>query len=513
MLLARLVEASGAVTATRARSAKIAALAALLRELAPDEVRVGVAYLTGELPQGRIGVGYASVFAIDVEPASEASLTLSEVHARFDELAAMKGAGVAARRSAALGAIFSKATHVEQDFLKRLLVGELRQGALEGVMTDAVARAFEVKPELVRRAAMLEGNLARVAEAVRLSGEAALSGFKLELLKPIGPMLAQSANSPAAALEELGPAIFEHKLDGARVQVHKLGDDVRVFTRSLHEVSSRVPELVEAVRVLPARSLILDGEALSLRADGRPQPFQVSMRRFGRKLDDEKLRAELPLSAFYFDALHVDGDDLIDRPALERRDALAGVMPDGSRVPSIVTADSAEASAFLEAALAAGHEGVMAKSGSAPYEMGRRGAAWLKVKRTHTLDLVVLAAEWGSGRRKGTLSNIHLGARDASNESFVMLGKTFKGMTDEMLAWQTERFLQLQIGREGHIVHVKPELVVEIAFDDVQASTQYPGGVALRFARVKRYRPDKSARDADTIDTVRALHDPLSAST
>jgi DNA ligase-1 len=508
MLLGKLVDTSAAVARTRARSAKIAALAELLAGMDGDEVRLGVSYLTGELPQGKIGVGYAAAFSLDVTPAAEGTLSLRELDARLEELKSQRGSGANGRRAEQLGALFAKATLDEQDFLKRLLVGELRQGALEGVMTDAIARAFGVPVELVRRSAMLEGNLARVAESARSGGKTALGGFKLEVLKPVGPMLAQSASNTADALAELGPAIFEHKLDGARVQVHKLEDSVRVFTRSLHDVSSRVPEIVEATAALPARSLILDGEALSLTSEGRPQPFQISMRRFGKKTDDERLRAELPFSAFYFDVLHLDGEDLIDRPALARRDALSALLPERSRVPSIVTAEPEEAAAFLAGALSAGHEGVMAKSQTAPYEMGRRGAGWLKVKRTHTLDLVVLAVEWGSGRRKGLLSNIHLGARDPKDESFVMLGKTFKGMTDEMLAWQTEQFLRLKIGREGHIVHVRPELVVEIAFDGVQVSTQYPGGVALRFARVKRYRPDKKASDADTIDTVQALVEP-----
>jgi DNA ligase-1 len=352
---------------------------------------------------------------------------------------------------------------------------------------------------------MLSGELASVAVAVQARGESGLSEFRLELLRPIGPMLAQTAESAESALAELGSAILEYKLDGARIQVHKADDEVRLFTRSLHDVTARAPEVVALVRALPARSLILDGEVLSLLPDGRPRPFQVSMRRFGTKAADSALRAELPLSPFFFDVLHASGDDLIDRPASERRAALATLLPIELRVPSIVSAEPEQATAFLASALAAGHEGLMAKSLAAPYEAGRRGSGWLKVKQAHTLDLVVLAAEWGSGRRHGKLSNIHLGAREPASGGFVMLGKTFKGMTDAMLAWQTERFLELLVERKGRVVVLRPELVVEVAFDGVQQSSEYPGGLALRFARVRRYRPEKSAAEADTIDTVRRL--------
>jgi DNA ligase-1 len=355
---------------------------------------------------------------------------------------------------------------------------------------------------------MLNGDLAQVAQAVREEGLSALDRFGLVLFRPLAPMLAQSAANVGDAIQTLGAALFEHKLDGARVQVHKDDDRVAVYTRSLHEVSARVPEVVELVKSLAARSVVLDGEVLGMRADGRPQPFQVTMRRFGRKDQTEALQRELPLSAFFFDVLHADGDDLVDRPLGARSETLAALVPEASRVPQLTTADPALAERFLADALALGREGVMAKSTGAPYETGRRGAAWLKVKPAHTLDLVVLAAEWGSGRRHGKLSNIHLGARDPATESYVMLGKTFKGMTDAMLAWQTEQFLKLALGREGHIVHVRPELVVEVAFDGVQTSKQYPGGVALRFARVKRYRTDKSASEADTIDSVRRLLTP-----
>jgi len=505
MELARLVETSAAVTATRARSAKTAALADLLGALTPEEVPVGVRYLSGDLPQGRIGLGYAAVFGAHVEPAADASLTLAEVDARLTEIGQAEGAGSNRRRAELLGNLFARATAAEQAFLKRLIVGELRQGALEGIMLDAVARAFHVPPELVRRATMLAGDLAAVATAAARGGAAALGAFRLELLRPLAPMLAQSAAGPGEALESLGSAILEYKLDGARVQLHKLDDEVRLYTRNLHDVTSRAPELVTIARALPARSLILDGEVLSLKPDGRPQPFQVTMRRFGKKLEDANVRAALPLTPFFFDVLHVDGSDVLDRPALERAETLARIVPESSRIPSTVVSEPEEAERFFAAALEAGHEGLMAKAKAAPYEAGRRGAAWLKLKPAHTLDLVVLAVEWGSGRRQGYLSNIHLGARDPANGGFVMLGKTFKGMTDAMLVWQTETFGKLSLGQEGNVVHVKPEIVAEIAFDSLQASTQYPGGLALRFARVKRYRSDKAASEADTIDTVRAV--------
>ncbi len=504
-LLERLVDVSGAVGGTRARTQKVARLAELLRALPANEVALATSYLTGELPQGKIGLGYAAVFGVEASPATHASITLGELHSRLDEIARQSGGGSGRRRAELLGAIFARATAPEQHFLKRLLVGELRQGALEGIMQDAVAQAFQLAPELVRRAAMLAGNLAAVAAAARTEGEAGLKAYGLELFRPLGPMLAQSAAGPNEALEALGSAILEYKLDGARVQVHKRGDDVRIYTRSLNDVTARAPELVEVVRALPVESAILDGEVLSLREGGRPQPFQVTMSRFGAKAQTAELKSQLPLTPFFFDLLHQGGEDLIDRPALARREVLSALVPERFRVPSIVSADPEVASEFLRAALAAGHEGVMAKAENAHYEAGRRGAGWLKVKPAHTLDLVVLAIEWGSGRRQNFLSNIHLGARDPATGGFVMLGKTFKGMTDELLAWQTERFLALECAREGHIVRVRPEVVVEIAFDGVQHSGQYPGGVALRFARVRRYRPDKRADEADTIDTVRRL--------
>jgi DNA ligase-1 len=509
-LLAELVRTSKAVASTAARSKKTALIAEHLRRLDAREVGLAVAYLCGEVPQGRLGVGYSTLADTEVAPATESSLTLSGLDERLSELAACKGGGSARRRTELLGRLFSASTEDEQRFLRHLLVGELRQGALEGVVVEAVASAFELEPDRLRRAVMLNGELAQVAEAVRKEGPSALDRFGLVLFRPLSPMLAQSAANVGEAID-LGAAVFEHKFDGARVQVHKDADRVAVYTRSLHEVSARVPEVVELVKGLRARSVVLDGEVLGMRADGRPEPFQVTMRRFGRKDQTEALRQELPLSAFFFDVLHADGDDLVDRPLTERSETLAAIVPSASRVPRLATGDGALAERFLADALALGREGVVAKSAGAPYEAGRRGAAWLKIKPTHTLDLVVLAAEWGSGRRHGKLSNIHLGARDPATGSYVVLGKTFKGMTDAMLAWQTEQFLKLALGREGHVVHVRPELVVEVAFDGVQTSTQYPGGVALRFARVKRYRTDKSANEADSIDSVRRLLVPGSS--
>jgi DNA ligase-1 len=388
----------------------------------------------------------------------------------------------------------------------RLLHGELRQGALEGVLLEAIARASGLPASDVRRAVMVAGDLGAVAGAALADGVAGLRRFSLELLRPLQPMLADTAEDVDEALASLGEAALEYKIDGARIQVHRAGDEVRVFSRNLREVTPAVPEVVEAVRALPARELILDGEVIALRPDGTPHPFQTTMRRFGRRLDVDRLRQELPLTPFFFDLVYREGEPLIDAPRRERFAALADVAPAGSLVPSVVTADPAAAQAFFEEALARGHEGVMAKATGAPYAAGSRGAAWLKIKSAHTLDLVVLAAEWGNGRRRGWLSNLHLGARDPARQAFVMLGKTFKGLTDEMLAWQTAQFLAREIARDDYVVHVRPELVVEIAFNDIQESPRYPGGLALRFARVKRYRGDKTAAQADTFAMVQEIY-------
>ncbi len=506
MQLAELVATSKDVAATRSRKAKIARLAETLRRLAPDELEIGVSYLAGILPQGRIGLGWALFRDLDAgAPAASPSLTLREVHGAFDEIAAMRGSGSAARRRDRIGALFARATEGEREMIARLVLGELRQGALVGIMVEAVAEACRIDASRVRRAAMLAGSPALVATAALKEGEAGLARFDLTLFAPVLPMLASPSDDVDAAIERLGEAAFELKLDGARVQVHKDGGEVRVYSRRLHDVTSRVPEIVEAVRALGPSQLILDGEAIALREDGTPHPFQTTMRRFGRKLEVEAMRAELPLSSLFFDVLYLDGQPLIDAPARARIAALDAAITIEHRVPRIVTADAGEALRFFDDAITRGHEGLMAKSLDAGSEAGSRGASWLKLKPAHTLDLVVLAVEEGSGRRRGWLSNLHLGARDPKAVGFVMLGKTFKGMTDEMLAWQTKHIGELAIAREGHVVHVKPELVVEIAFNDVQESPQYPGGLALRFARVKRYRTDKRAEEADTIDEVRRI--------
>jgi DNA ligase-1 len=504
--LAELVTASQRVGATASRLAKVAELAALLRRLAPEEIEIAVAYLCGETRQGKLGVGYAALAEARAAGARSASLDLRAVDEALDAIARTKGKGSAGERARRLGGLLARATREEQGFLVRLLVGELRQGALEGVMLDAIAQAAALPVADVRRAAMYAGGLPAVARAALVEGASGLAAFAIRLLQPVQPMLAQPADDLAAALGELGTAALEWKLDGARVQVHKAGRDVRVFTRNLNDVTAAVPELVEAVEPLAARDLILDGETIALAPGGAPQPFQVTMRRFGRKLDVAAMRAELPLSVFFFDCLRRDAEDLADRPALERFAALGDAAPKALVIPRIVTADRAQAQAFFDDAIRRGHEGVMAKALDAPYEAGRRGSSWLKVKRAQTLDLVVLAAEWGHGRRKGWLSNLHLGARDPSSGEFVMLGKTFKGLTDETLAWQTRAFLEREVGRDAYTVYVRPEIVVEIAFNELQASPQYPGGLALRFARVKRYRPDKRPGEADTIDTVRAIY-------
>jgi DNA ligase 1 len=504
MLLAQIAQASSDVAATSSRLAKIDRLATCLRSATPDEVAIAVAYLSGELPQGTIGVGWAAL-RDPASPAETPTLGLLEVDEAVTRLKGISGKGSQAARRRELATLFARATEAEQRLLVGLFLGELRQGALEGVMAEAVAKAADVPVGAVRRAAMFTGDLASIAEIAMREGPSGLDRFRLEPLRPVTPMLAQTAEDVAGALARLGGrASVEWKLDGARIQAHRAGGEVRVFTRNLADISSRVPEIVAAVSGLDVEAIVLDGEAIALRSDGRPEPFQVTMSRFGTKAAaDERSR---PLTAFFFDCLHVDGGDLVDAAARERLGALDAVLPTELAVPRVETDDPERAQAFLDDALARGHEGVMVKSLDAPYEAGRRGAGWLKVKPAHTLDLVALAAEWGHGRRQGKLSNLHLGARDPEHGSFVMLGKTFKGMTDEMLAWQTEHLLGLATAREGHVVHVRPELVVEVAFDGVQTSSRYPGGVALRFARVKGYRPDKSPAEADTIETVRAIN-------
>ncbi|MGI8760294.1 MAG: ATP-dependent DNA ligase [Jatrophihabitantaceae bacterium] len=520
MLLAEVARASAAVGAMSARLDKIARIADALRAAAPDEVATVVSWLAGELPQRQIGVGWAALRETPA-PADEPSLTVTAVDATFGAIGALSGTGSQRNRASLLAGLLAAATADEQIFLRRLLGGDLRQGALLGVMTDAVARAASVPAPDVRRAAMLCGDLAAVGAAALSGGAAALAAFSLQVGRPISPMLAQTATSVDDALARLGgEALFEAKLDGARIQLHRDGDEIAIFTRTLDDVTARLPEIVTALRALPVRSLVADGEAIALRPDGRPHPFQITASRFGRSTDVADASGVLPLRAFLFDVLHLDGADLLDAPGAERLAALDAVVPESERIGRLVTADALSAQEFLDQTLAAGHEGVMAKSLTAPYEAGRRGAGWLKLKPVHTLDLVVLAVEWGSGRRTGKLSNIHLGARDPASGGFLMLGKTFKGMTDVMLAWQTERFLELADGPTGGgppdsegvadgggwVVRLRPEQVVEIAFDGVQRSSRYRGGLALRFARVVRYRDDKRPEEADTIDAVRAFY-------
>ena len=506
MHLDEIAQTSADVAATSSRLAKVGRLADCLARARAGEISIAVAYLSGELPQGTIGVGWASLRDLPSPAEPPPTLDVLEVDRALSRLQAIAGHGSQAARREELARLFASATEQEQRFLGRLLVGELRQGALEGVMIDAVAKAAAIPAAEVRRAAMLAGDLPKIAEVALTRGRDGLAEFRLTPLRPVKPMLAQTADNVADALERVGSAAVEWKLDGARIQVHRVDDEVRVFTRNLADITDRVPEIVDAILTLPAATLVLDGEAIALRADGRPHPFQVTMSRFGTKVPAEDLRQTPPLTAFYFDCLHVDGEDLIDTPARDRLAVLDERLPSSLVVPRVETDDRDAAQRFLEDALARGHEGVMVKALDAPYEAGRRGAGWIKVKPAHTLDLVVLAAEWGHGRRQGKLSNLHLGARDPASGGFVMLGKTFKGLTSLMLDWQTERLLALEERRDGHTVYVRPELVVEVAFDGVQTSRRYPGGVALRFARVKGYRPDKRAEEADTIETVRAIH-------
>jgi DNA ligase 1 len=577
VLLSELVDASAAVAATRSRSAKIERIAALLGHAPVGEVSVAVAFLSGELLQGQIGVGYAAIGEIlraaaalrapgdyqDGAGPQQPVLTLSDVNEAFETIGAVTGSGSQAERRRLLTELFARATDREQEFLVRLLAGDLGQGALEGIMTDAVARAAGVPPDEVRRAHQLGGSLPEVAEAAlggsapseAIAGEAArgdtapsqaaapetapgdtapsqaaapgpghsadraltaLRSFTLRVGRPVRPMLAASAPDVAAGLERISPAAAEWKIDGIRIQAHRSGDDVAVFTRTLDDITARVPEIAEAVLSLPVATVVLDGEAVALGPDGRPRPFQVTAARTASQGDVARLRAETALTPFLFDLLHLDGTDLIDVPASERHRQLAGIVPTGLLTPRVVTSDLADAEAFFADAVSRGHEGIVLKSLDAPYRAGRRGSEWIKVKPRHTLDLVILAAEWGHGRRRGVLSNLHLGARDPETGGLVMLGKTFKGLTDEMLAWQTTRLLSLADPahtRPGDaerreprgVVRVRPELVAEIAFDGVQASRRYPGGLALRFARVLRFRPDKKPGEADTIDSVRAI--------
>jgi DNA ligase 1 len=529
MLLDSVVRTSAAVAASPGRLAKIDQIAALLREVPPEEIAVAVSFLSGDLTQRQIGVGYAALTDLmggygaarpgepagAMPPAAAAQLSLAETDGALGQIGALAGQGSQAERRSLLAGLLSRATEPERQFLVRLLAGDLRQGALDGAMADAIARAAGVPAVDVRRAHQLSGSLAAAAAAALgadggpQAAAAALHAVSLQVGRPIRPMLAASAPTVAAALARISPAAVDWKIDGIRVQVHRHGSEVRVFTRTLDDITARVPEIAAAALTLQASAAVLDGEAVALRPDGRPRPFQVTSGRAASQAAPG--REQVPLTLFLFDLLHVDGQDLVDVPASDRFARLVSVAPADLVVPRLVTADAAEAEEFFAAAIARGHEGVVVKSQDAPYGAGRRGGEWIKVKPRHTLDLVVLAAEWGHGRRQGWLSNLHLGARDPVTGAMVMLGKTFKGLTDALLGWQTERLLELadpapsaDAGRRG-VVRVRPVLVVEIAFDGVQASSRYPGGVTLRFARVLRYRPDKNPAEADTIDAVRAL--------
>ncbi|MBF6521225.1 ATP-dependent DNA ligase [Nocardia farcinica] len=521
MLFADVVRTSEAVRATRSRKTKVAALAELLRAAESAELAPVVAWLSGELRQGRIGTGWRTLTGVRVPPALDAALEVATVDAIFDELAAVSGAGSGNRRKELLTRLWSAATGPEQEFLLRLLTGELRQGALTALVAEAVAVAADVPVEQVRRAYMLSGQLPVTAEAALRGGAAVLAEFRLEVGRPIQPMLAAPGASLEEAMTEFGGEVsVEHKLDGARIQVHRDGDRIAVFTRTLRDITAGVPELVELVARLDCTSVVLDGETLALTDAGRPRPFQETMSRFATADPARAAEVDLPpgtpvvppvsstrellLHPYFFDCLHLDGRDLLDAPLSERRAALLAVAGEHA-IPALIRPEAEAAAEYFDGALAAGHEGLMVKSLSAPYAAGRRGRSWQKIKPTHTLDLLVLGAEWGYGRRTGYLSNLHLGARDPRTGEPVMVGKTFKGLTDALLAWQTAEFPRHERARDEHTVYLWPELVVEIALDGVQVSPRYPGGVALRFARVVRYRPDKTPDQADTIDTVRGL--------
>ena len=496
-LLADVVTASKEVTDTSSRSRKVAVFAELLSALDPDEVPLAAGFLADAPRQGRVGVGYATIYGIEQAPAGEASLTIDELDRAITEVQETTGSGSASKRKQLLADLFGRATAQEADFIRRLFTGELRQGALAGLMIDAIAKAAGVPGEIARRALMLSGDLTRTAEIAMTGGEEGLRGVGFELFRPIFPMLASTAEDVQDAVSGFDCASVEWKLDGIRIQIHRRGDEVRVYTRNLNDITHALPGIVQAVRRLPVRQAVFDGEALWMSVDG-PAPFQDTVSRIDSEAEPEGIET------FLFDLLHVDGEDLLDTPLVQRGARLEAIAPQ-LKIPGALTSDPSEGQRVLDEALREGHEGVVVKDAASLYGAGRRGKAWRKVKPVLTYDLVVLGAEWGHGRRHGWLSNLHLGARDARTGEFVMVGKCFKGLTDELLTWQTKELLERETDRRGIAVLVRPELVVEIALDGVQSSTRYPGGVALRFARVKRYRPDKSADEADTIDDLRAL--------
>ncbi|RYZ01365.1 MAG: ATP-dependent DNA ligase [Myxococcales bacterium] len=505
--LSEVVAASRDVGATRSRKQKVERLKNLIQKLAPDEVRAAIGFLCGELRQGKLGVGYRSLQALREAPATASSVTVLELDAIFQALSELAGKGSTKRQAELLQQTFARLTGEEQDFVARLMVGELRQGALEALVVEALGAATTISPTALRRAMLFAGDATEIAVRALSGGEAALAELTIELFRPLRPMLAQTAKDVADAVTRLAPCAFEQKLDGARIQVHKSGEHVAIYTRHGNDVTEALPEVAELVRGFAVDSIVLDGEAIALKEDGRPHPFQVTMSRFGRRLSVEEQRRTLPLSAFFFDCAYLNGKVLVEESNEARWEAMSQAVPAASRVARSLVGSAEEGEAVLRAALETGHEGVVAKSLASTYEAGRRGAGWLKLKPAPTLDLVVLAAEWGSGRRKGWLSNLHLGARDPETGEFVMLGKTFKGLTDQTLAWQTQRLQELATETGEWVVRVRPELVVEIAFDGLQRSPHYPGGMALRFARVRRYREDKPASEADTIGFVRSLYE------
>ena len=496
-LFADVVEASNAVAATRSRSAKIATLAELLRSLEPGEVPACVGFLSGVPRQGRVGIGYSTIRGIDRAAAGEPSLTVADVDRAISAVEAETGGGSATRRRELLEAVFARSTEPEAAFLAGLLTGGLRQGALAGLMADAVAKAAGVPGEIARRALMLSGDLTHMAQIAMTEGEAGLREVGFEIFRPILPMLASAGATVGEAMEGFERASVEFKLDGIRIQIHRRAEQVRIYTRNLNDITDTLPGIVETVRGLPVEQVVLDGEAIWMDVGG-PGPFQYTVSQIDSGAPPEGI------VTFLFDVLHIDGEDLLDTPLHERAARLAAIAA-AHKIPGIFTASPREAQRVLDDAIAAGHEGVVVKDAASTYAAGRRGRAWRKVKPVQTYDLVVLGAEWGHGRRQGWLSNLHLGARDPESGAFVMVGKTFKGLTDELLGWQTEALLARETKRHGIAVMVRPELVVEIALDGVQASTRYPGGIALRFARVKRYRPDKDALQADVIGDLRAL--------
>ena len=507
MLLNEIVRTSELVAHTRSRLEKISYLEDCLRRVDRDEVEIGVNYLSGKLPQGRIGIGSAMIRAIyPVAAVENPTLSLRRVNEIFERIANLSGQGSNVERRRLLAMLLANSTPREQNFLTRLVFGELRQGALDGVMIEAVAKAAGIPLTDIRRAVFVTGDLALVARTAITEGAGGLYRFGIQLFRPVKPMLAQSAENISDALNRMGMVALEYKLDGARVQVHKKQDEVRVYTRNLNDVTEAVPEIVEKIRQTAPSDMILDGEALAFRDDGIPHSFQITMRRFGRKTNVAEMCRKLPLSVLFFDCLYLEGEDLADQPGSERFTVLTAALPTELLIPRCVTGDLEKAEGFLNEALKKGHEGVMAKALDSSYEAGNRGSSWLKVKPAYTLDLVVLAADWGYGRRQGWLSNLHLGALDPASGKFVMLGKTFKGMTDQMLIWQTKKLQELAVASDAYTVYVRPTLVVEVAFNEVQTSAKYPGGLALRFARVKRYRPDKKPEEADTIDTICAIH-------